>query len=92
MQASAWQSSLNKEIFEGEFKMTYEKVKEIIVEQLGLDESEIKKETSFEDLGLDSLDIVELLMAIEEEFEIEVKAEDAGKTVSDLVKYIEDNK
>ena len=72
--------------------MTFEKVKEIIVTELGLEESEIKEDTSFEELGLDSLDVVELLMAIEEEFGVEIKAEDAGKTVSDLVKYIEDNK
>lgn len=72
--------------------MTFEKVKEIIVTELGLEESEIKEETSFEELGLDSLDVVELLMAIEEEFGVEIKAEDAGKTISDLVKYIGDNK
>ena len=72
--------------------MTFEKVKEIIVEQLSLDESEVKEETSFEDLGLDSLDVVELLMAIEEEFGIEIKAEGAGKTVGELVNYIDENK
>ena len=72
--------------------MTFEKVKEIIVEQLSLEESEVNEDTSFEKLGLDSLDIVELLMAIEEEFGIEIKAEEAGKTVSDLVKYIDENK
>ena len=72
--------------------MTFEKVKEIIIEQIGLDESEVKENTSFEDLGLDSLDVVELLMAIEEEFGIEIKAEDAGKTVSELVNYIDENK
>ena len=72
--------------------MTFEKVKEIIVEQLSLEESEVNEDTSFEKLGLDSLDIVELLMAIEEEFGIEVKAEEAGKTVGDLVNYIDENK
>lgn len=72
--------------------MTFQKVKEIIIEQLGLDGSEIKEDTSFEALGLDSLDIVELLMAMEEEFGIEIKAEEAGKTISDLVKYIDENK
>jgi len=72
--------------------MTFEKVKEIIVEQLGLEESEVKEDTSFEALGLDSLDVVELLMAIEEEFGVEIKAEDAGKTVSELVNYIDENK
>lgn len=72
--------------------MIFEKVKEIIVEQLGIDESEVKEDTSFEALGLDSLDVVEMLMAIEEEFGIEIKAEEAGKTVSELVNYIEENK
>ena len=72
--------------------MTFEKVKEIIVRELGLDESEVNEDTSFEALGLDSLDIVELLMAIEEEFGIEIKAEEVGKTISDLVKYIDENK
>ena len=72
--------------------MTFEKVKEIIVEQLSLEESEVNEDTSFEKLGLDSLDIVELLMAIEEEFGIEVKAEEAGKTVGDLVNYIDETK
>jgi len=72
--------------------MTFEKVKEFIVEQLGLEESKIMEDTSFEALGLDSLDIVELLMAIEEEFGIEIKAEDAGKTVGELVNYIDENK
>ena len=72
--------------------MTFEKVKEIIVTQLGLEENEVKEDTSFEALGLDSLDVVELLMAIEEEFGIEIKAEEAGKTIDDLVKYIDENK
>ena len=75
-----------------ELKMIFEKVKEIIVEQLGLEGNEIKEYTTFEALGLDYLDIVELLMAIEDEFGVEIKAEDAGKTVADLVKYIEGNK
>ena len=72
--------------------MTFEKVKGIIVGQLGLEESEVKEDTSFEALGLDSLDVVELLMAIEEEFGVEIKAEDAGKTVGELVNYIDENK
>ena len=72
--------------------MTFEKVKEIIVTELGLEENEISIDTSFEALGLDSLDVVELLMAIEEEFGVEIKAEDAGKTVGDLVNYIDENK
>ena len=67
------------------------KIKDIIVEQLGVDAERIKPEASFiDDLGADSLDIVELIMAMEEEFDIEIPDEDAEKlkTVSDVVKYL----
>ena len=69
----------------------FEKIKNIIVEQLGIDESKVTPEASFiDDLGADSLDIVELIMAIEEEFEIEVPEEEAENivTVSDAMNYI----
>lgn len=72
-----------------------ESVKNIIAEQLGVEASEATPEASFtEDLGADSLDIVELVMAFEEEFEIEIPDEDAEKiaTVQDAVAYIENNK
>jgi acyl carrier protein len=72
-----------------------DKVKSIIVEQLGVDADEVKPEASFvEDLGADSLDTVELIMAFEEEFGIEISDEDAEKIkrVSDAVDYIEKNK
>jgi acyl carrier protein len=71
-----------------------EKVKSIIIEQLGVEEEEVKLEASFiEHLGADSLDIVELVMALEEEFELEIPDEDAEKirTVSDAVNYIKEN-
>ena len=71
-----------------------EKVKGIIVEQLGVSESAVTMEASFiDDLGADSLDIVELVMALEEEFDMEIPDEDAEKivTVSDVVDYIKDN-
>ena len=70
------------------------KVKKIIVEQLGVEEADISVESSFiEDLGADSLDIVELIMALEEEFEIEIPDSDAEKitTVGDAVDYIKNN-
>ena len=70
-----------------------EKVKQIIVEQLGVDEGEVTPNASFvDDLGADSLDTVELVMAFEEEFSVEVPDEDAEKlqTVGDVVKYIEE--
>ena len=70
-----------------------ERVKKIIVEQLGVDESEVTPDASFvEDLGADSLDTVELIMVLEEEFGIEIPDEDAEKIVhvKDAVQYIKD--
>lgn len=71
-----------------------QKVREIICEQLSVEEAEVKREASFvETLNADSLDIVELIMAFEEAFEIEIPDEDAEKirTVGDAVDYIEKN-
>lgn len=73
-------------------KTTEEKVKDIIVEQLGVNPEQVTREASFiEDLGADSLDTVELVMAFEEEFSIEVPDEDAEKLqkVGDVIDYIE---
>jgi acyl carrier protein len=70
-----------------------EKVKKMIVDQLGVSESEVIPEAKFiDDLGADSLDIVELIMALEDEYGIEIPDEDAEKmeTVGDAIKYIED--
>jgi acyl carrier protein len=75
----------------GEKGMIFEKVRNIIAEQLGIDPEEITMESSFiDDLGADSLDIVELIMALEEEFDIEIPDEDAEKikTVGDVVEYL----
>lgn len=74
---------------------TFDKVKEIVVEQLGVDEADVTMESTFiDDLGADSLDIVELIMAFEEEFNIEIPDEVAEKikTVKDAVEYIEKEK
>jgi acyl carrier protein len=71
-----------------------QKVKQIIVEQLGVDEGQVDKTASFvDDLGADSLDIVELVMAFEEAFGMEVPDEDAEKmkTVGDSIQYIIDH-
>jgi len=70
----------------------FDKVKEVIVEQLGVDEASVVPEASFiDDLGADSLDTVELIMAFEEEFGVEIPDEDAEKmkTVQDVLNYIE---
>ena len=72
----------------------FEKVKKVIVEQLGVAESAVVTEASFiDDLGADSLDIVELIMALEEEFDMEIPDADAEKivTVADVTDYIKDN-
>ena len=68
-----------------------QKIKAIIIEQLGVDEDEVTPQASFlDDLGADSLDIVELVMAMEEEFKIEIPDEDVEglKTVQDVTNYI----
>ncbi len=70
------------------------KVKELIVQQLGVSESEVVPEAKFiDDLGADSLDLVELVMALEDEYGIEIPDEDAEKivTVGDALKYIQDH-
>lgn len=72
--------------------MVFEKVKDIIVDQLNVDEDEVVMEASFNDtLGADSLDLVELMIALEEEFEMTIPEEDIDKitTVGDVVEYIE---
>jgi acyl carrier protein len=71
-----------------------ERVKQIVAEQLGVDEDQVTAEASFmDDLGADSLDTVELVMALEEEFDIEISDEDAEKiqTVQDAIDYITEN-
>ncbi|MCR4434413.1 MAG: acyl carrier protein [Clostridiales bacterium] len=74
--------------------MIFEKVRKIIVEQLGVEEDDVTMESSFiDDLGADSLDIVELIMALEEEFDLEIPDSEAEKitTVGDAVEYIKNN-
>ncbi|MBQ1867029.1 MULTISPECIES: acyl carrier protein [Selenomonas] len=74
---------------------TFEKVRDIVVEQLGVEADEVALESTFiDDLGADSLDIVELIMAFEEEFNIEIPDEAAEKikSVQDVVSYIDQNK
>ena len=74
---------------------TFDKVKEIVVEQLGVDEAEVSIDSTFiDDLGADSLDIVELIMAFEEEFNVDIPDDVAEKikTVKDTVEYIDSAK
>ena len=74
---------------------TLGRVQNIIVDQLGVDEGEGKLEASFiDDLGADSLDVVELVMALEEEFDVEIPDADAERitTVAEVVKYLDENK
>ncbi|STP12442.1 acyl carrier protein [Helicobacter mustelae] len=73
----------------------FDEVKEVVVEQLSVDANQVKPEAEFvKDLGADSLDVVELVMALEEKFGIEIPDEEAEKisTVGDVVSYIEANK
>jgi acyl carrier protein len=72
---------------------TYDRLKKIVVEQLGVDEEQVTPEASFvDDLNADSLDLVELIMSLEEEFGAEISDEDAEKirTVQDAVEYVEE--
>ncbi len=73
----------------------FDEVKEVVVQQLSVDENQVKPEAEFvKDLGADSLDVVELVMALEEKFDLEIPDEEAEKisTVGDVVAYIEANK
>ena len=75
--------------------MIFDKIKDIIIDQLQVEESDVAMDTNLmKDLSADSLDAVEMIMAIEDEFGIEIPDEDAEniQTVGDLVKYVEENK
>lgn len=70
--------------------MVFEKIKEIVVEQLGVNQEDVKLETSFiEDLGADSLDLFQVVMDLEDAFDVKVENVETIKTVGDAVKYIE---
>ena len=73
----------------------FEEVRDVVVEQLNVSPDEVKEESKFvEDLGADSLDVVELVMALEEEFDLEIPDDKAEgiSTVGDAIKFIEENK
>lgn len=72
--------------------MVFEKIKKVIVDQLGVEEDTITMNTSFsDDLGADSLDLFQIIMELEEEFEIQIEDAEGIKTVGDAVKFIEAN-
>ncbi len=74
--------------------MVFEKVRDILVEQLDVEEEKVTMEASIsDDLGADSLDVVDLVMSLEEEFDVEIPDDQVEniKTVGDIVRYIEDN-
>ena len=72
--------------------MVYEKICEIIAEKMDIDASDISMDSTFENLKIDSLDMVEIVMDIEEEFDISIEEAENLKTVADLVNFIEENK
>lgn len=73
--------------------MVYDKIAAIIADQLDMDLSDISTDSTFEDLGADSLDVVDVIMTLEDEFDMEIPDEaiEGMKTVGELVKYVEDN-
>ncbi len=72
--------------------MTFERVQKLLAEHLDVDVAEIKEDSTFEDLDIDSLDAVEVMMELEDEFGIEIVPSEAGKSVAELVKYIDAKK
>ena len=68
----------------------FEKVQEIIVEELGKDAEEVKVETPFDELDADSLDVFQVISEIEDEFDIQIETEEGLNTVGDLVAYVEE--
>lgn len=71
--------------------MIFEKIKKIIVDQIGVDENEVTMETSFSDLEMDSLDLFQIIIEIEEQFDIQIEDAESIKTVGEAVKYVESN-
>ncbi|WP_315117112.1 acyl carrier protein [uncultured Clostridium sp.] len=70
--------------------MIFEKIRNIICDQLNVEEEKVTLETSFEDLGVDSLDLFQIVIEIEEEFDIQIEDAEAIKTVSDAVNFVQE--
>lgn len=69
--------------------MVFEKIKKVVCEQLGVSEDEVKLETTFEDLGADSLDLFQVVIELEEEFNIQLEDAENMKSIKDAVTYVE---
>ncbi|MFA7636566.1 MAG: acyl carrier protein [Monoglobales bacterium] len=72
--------------------MTIEKIKNVLADHVDMDLSEITSETTFQDMGIDSLETVEIMMELEDEFGVEIAVGEIGKTVGSLVSYIDSKK
>jgi len=72
--------------------MLFEEIREVICEQLGIEKDEVKIETTFEDLGADSLDLFQIVIELEEKYDIQIEEAEDLKTIKDAVDYVEKNK
>ena len=72
--------------------MLFEEVREVICEQLGIEKEEVKLETTFQDLGADSLDLFQIVIELEEKYSIQIEDVENLKTIKDAVDYVEKNK
>lgn len=72
--------------------MLFEEIKEVICEQLGIEKDEVKLETSFAELGADSLDLFQIVIELEEKYSIQIEDVEGLKTIKDAVEYVEKNK
>lgn len=72
--------------------MLFEEIREVICEQLGIEEEEVKLETTFEELGADSLDLFQIVIELEEKYNIQIEEVEGLKTIQDAVEYVEKNK
>ena len=72
--------------------MLFEEIREVICEQLGIEKEEVKLETTFQDLGADSLDLFQIVIELEDKYNIQIEDVEGLKTIKDAVEYVEKNK
>ena len=72
--------------------MLFEEIREVICEQLGIEKDEVKLETTFEELGADSLDLFQIVIELEEKYDIQIEEVEGLKTIKDVLEYVEKNK